>query len=60
MFFQKRKLVARYRSRIREEAGPAWTEEDEEELRKLYEEHRHSEGLFLLLSLILLHTTFAF
>ncbi|TNM89036.1 hypothetical protein fugu_005290 [Takifugu bimaculatus] len=30
-------------SNDREEAGPAWTEEDEEELRKLYEEHRHSE-----------------
>uniref|UniRef100_A0A6D2YAE5 Timeless circadian clock n=1 Tax=Takifugu rubripes TaxID=31033 RepID=A0A6D2YAE5_TAKRU len=30
-------------SNDRSEAGPAWTEEDEEELRKLYEEHRHSE-----------------
>lgn len=52
IFFQIRKLVAHYRQRIREEKGPAWTEEDEEELRKLYEEHRHSEGLFFLLSLI--------
>lgn len=30
---------------IREEKKPTWTEEEEEELRKLYEEHCHSEGL---------------
>lgn len=30
---------------VREGKRPAWTEEEEEELRKLYEEHRHSEGL---------------
>lgn len=30
---------------VREEKRPVWTEEEEEELRKLYEEHRHSEGL---------------
>lgn len=49
---------------------PTWTEEEEEELRKLYEEHRHSEGLLsfclfaLLFSLLyvsckmLLHTMY--
>lgn len=31
---------------VREEKRPAWTEEEEEELRKLYEEYCHSEGLF--------------
>lgn len=30
---------------VREGKRPAWTEEEEEELRKLYEEHRHSEGV---------------
>lgn len=30
---------------VREGKKPSWTEEEEEELRKLYEEHRDSEGL---------------
>lgn len=30
---------------VREGKRPTWTEDEEEELRKLYEEHRHSEGL---------------
>lgn len=34
---------------------PTWTEEEEEELRKLYEEHRHSEGL-LCFCLLQFHT----
>uniref|UniRef100_A0AAQ4RR10 Timeless circadian clock n=1 Tax=Gasterosteus aculeatus aculeatus TaxID=481459 RepID=A0AAQ4RR10_GASAC len=29
----------------REETKPSWTEVEEEELRNLYEEHRHSEGV---------------
>lgn len=32
---------------IREGKAPAWTEEEEEELRRLYMEHRDSEGLLL-------------
>lgn len=39
------------RSRSREGKRPAWTEEEEEELRKLYEEHRRSDGLSRLSSL---------
>lgn len=34
---------------VRVTKGPAWTEEEEEELRRLYEEHRHSEGFHLVL-----------
>lgn len=34
---------------VREEKKPAWTEEEEEELRRLYEEHRHSDGKLELL-----------
>lgn len=34
---------------VREEKKPAWTEEEEEELRRLYEEHRHSDGKLKLL-----------
>lgn len=33
---------------IREGKKPTWTEEEEEELRKLYLEHRDSEGLLAL------------
>lgn len=33
----------------REGKRPTWTEEEEEELRKLYDEHRHSEGLLSFL-----------
>lgn len=34
---------------VREGKRPTWTEEEEEELRKLYDEHRHSEGLLSFL-----------
>lgn len=34
---------------VREGKRPAWTEEEEDELRKLYEEHCRSEGLLSFL-----------
>ena len=42
------KITSIYSWYGREGKKPTWTEEEEEELRKLFEEHRHSGGLFCL------------
>lgn len=38
--------IASYFSKYFREKKPTWTEEEEEELRKLYEEHHQSDGEF--------------